>query len=113
MPRKENGQANTLAQQASGCASVKKYFHIRKPVQAKAGLQVLDEPVRPVNTAGLTAQTTGDTNSAIKGDAITKSQRSDLESSHNLLSNDFGHDAERNIRHIELKYVLIDRELYL
>ena len=95
-------------------------------MQAKAKLQVLDKPVRPVDATGqtaqtgltghetgLTAQTTGDTNLAIKDDAITKSQRSDLESSHNFLSNDFGHDAERNIRHIELKYVLIDSELYL
>ena len=62
---------------------------------------------------GLTAQATGNTNLAMKDDAITKSQRSDLESSHNFLSNDFGHDAERNIQHIELKYVLIDSELYL
>jgi len=79
----------------------------------------MDEPVRPVDTtdptaqAGLNAQAVGDTNSAMKNDAITKSRRPDLESSHNFLSNDFGHDAERNIRHIELKYVLIDSELYL
>jgi len=44
----ENEQANALAQQASGYAIVKKYFHIRKPMQAKAGLQVLDELVRLV-----------------------------------------------------------------
>ena len=105
MPRKENGQANTLAQQASGCASVKKYFHIRKPVQAKAGLQVLDEPVRPVNTAGLTAQTTGYTNLAMKDDAITKSRRSDLEGSYNRLFKDSDRGAERNIRRMALKYV--------
>jgi len=36
---------------------VKKYFHIQKPMQAKAELQVLDEPVRPVDATGLTAQT--------------------------------------------------------
>ena len=62
---------------------------------------------------GLTAQAVGDTNSAMKNDAITKSQRSNLESSYNFLSKDFGHGAERNIRRMELKYVLIDSELYL
>ena len=50
-------------------------------MQAKAKLQVLDELVRPVNTTdltaqtgltGLTAQTTGDTNSAMKGDSSLK-----------------------------------------
>jgi len=48
---------------------MKKYFHIRKPMQAKAKLQVLDEPVRPVDATGLTAQITGNTNSAMKGDS--------------------------------------------
>ena len=64
---------------------MKKYFHIRKPMQAKAKLQVLDEPVRPVDATGLTAQTgltghetgltaqtTRDTNSAMKGDSSLK-----------------------------------------
>ena len=95
-------------------------------MQAKAELQVLNEPVQPVDATGLTAQTgltghatglttqtTGDTNLAMKDDAITESRRSDLESSYNFLSKDFGHGAERNIRRMELKYVLIDSELYL
>ena len=58
---------------------MKKYFHIRKPMQAKAKLQVLDEPVRPVDATGLTghetgltAQITGNTNSAMKGDSSLK-----------------------------------------
>ena len=51
---------------------MKKYFHVRKPMQAKAKLQVLDEPVRPVDATGLTAQTTRDTNSAMKGDSSLK-----------------------------------------
>ena len=51
-------------------------------MQAKVELQVLDEPVRPVDATGLTAQTgltghetgltaqiTGNTNSAMKGDS--------------------------------------------
>ena len=57
---------------------MKKYFHVRKPMQAKAKLQVLDEPVRlvdstsPTAQTGLTSQTTGDTNSAMKGDSSLK-----------------------------------------
>ena len=79
----------------------------------------MDEPVRPVDAtgptaqAGLTAQAVGDTNSAMKNDAITKSQRSNLESSYNFLSKDFGHGAERNIRRMKLEYCLIHTELYL
>ena len=61
LPREKNREASALAQQASGYAIVKKYFHIQKPMQAKAELQVLDEPVQPVNSTGLTAQTIGDT----------------------------------------------------
>ena len=57
IPREKNREASALAQQASGYAIVKKYFHIQKPMQAKAELQVLDEPVQPVNSTGLTAQT--------------------------------------------------------
>ena len=54
-------------------------------MQAKAKLQVLDEPVWPVDATGLTAQTgltghetgltaqiTGNTNSAVKGDSSLK-----------------------------------------
>ena len=48
IPREKNREASALAQQASGYAIVKKYFHIQKPMQAKAELQVLDEPVQPV-----------------------------------------------------------------
>ena len=48
-------------------------------MQAKVELQVLDEPVRPVDATGLTghvtgltAHTTGNTNSAMKGDSLLK-----------------------------------------
>ena len=41
VPREENEKANTLAQQASGYAIVKKYFHAQKPIQLSAELQVL------------------------------------------------------------------------
>jgi len=56
IPREENGRANGLAKQASDYAVVK-YFHIRKLMRVNAELQVLDEPVRTVDTASLTAQT--------------------------------------------------------
>ena len=57
LPREENEQANALAQQASDYNVEKKNFGIRKPMRIKAKLQVLDEPVRPIMTTGLTAQT--------------------------------------------------------
>ena len=48
-------------------------------MQAKAKLQVLDEPVRPVDVTGLTGhetgltvQTAGDTNSVMEGDSSLK-----------------------------------------
>ena len=91
--KEDNEQANALAQQASGYTIVKKYFHIQKPMQAKAELQVLDELVRPVDSIGLiaqtgltghetgliaqAAQTTGDTNSAMEDDSITKAVHQD------------------------------------
>ena len=45
LPREKNGQANALAQQASGYNVVKKYVNIQKPMQAKVEFQVLDELV--------------------------------------------------------------------
>ena len=57
LPREENGQANTLAQQASSYSVGKGKFNIRKPMQIEAELQVLNEPVKPVDSTGLTAQT--------------------------------------------------------
>jgi len=57
LPREENGQGNAVAQQASGYNVRKGKFDTRKPMQIKAELQVLDEPVKPVDSTGLTAQT--------------------------------------------------------
>ena len=57
LPREENGQANALAQQASGYNVRKGKFNIRKPMQMIVELQFLDEPVKPVDVTGLTAQT--------------------------------------------------------
>ena len=55
LPREENGQANALAQQASGYDVRRGKFNIKKPMQIEAKLQVLDEPVKPVDVTGLTA----------------------------------------------------------
>ena len=57
MPREENGQANALAQQASGYNVRKGKFNIRKKMQLIAELQFLHEPVKPVDATGLTAPT--------------------------------------------------------
>jgi len=57
LPREENGQANALAQQASSYNVAKKNFNIRKSMRIEDELQILDEPVRPVESTGLTAQT--------------------------------------------------------
>ena len=70
-------QGNALAQQASGYPIVKKYFHIRKLMQAKAKLPVdaiglTAQTGLTSNRTSLTAQTAGDTNSAMKDDSITK-----------------------------------------
>ena len=55
LPREENGQANALAQQASGYDVRKGKFNVRKLMQIEAELQVLNEPVKPVEATGLTA----------------------------------------------------------
>src|SRR6185437_11881966 len=94
LPREENGQANALAQQASGYNVRKGKFNIRKPMQMIAELQFLDEPVKPVDVTGLTAQTglTGpetsltDQTAENTDSAVKKSRRSLLESYYNLLS---------------------------
>ena len=57
LPREENGQVNTLPQQASGYNVRKGKFNIRKPMQMIAELQFLGEPVKPVDATGLTAPT--------------------------------------------------------
>jgi hypothetical protein len=66
---------------------VNKFFNIRKAMRAKVMFQVLDEPIRPVEATGLTAQTsltspeTGltsesadNTNSAARDDSIIKAE---------------------------------------
>src|SRR6185312_2129421 len=118
IPREENGKANTLAQQASGYNVTKKYFNIRKPMQTKAECLVLDAPVRLVSETGLTAQTglTSDaaagSDSAKKVDSIVSAEAQDWRVPLISYLRDPGRGAERNIRCLAFKYVLIDDELY-
>ena len=107
LPREENGQANALAQQASGYSVGKGNFNIRKPMQIEAELQVLDEPVTPVDSSGLTVQSPENTNSAVER-AEDRDWRVPIIS----YLKDPGCGAERNIRRAAFKYVLIDNELY-
>ena len=115
----------TLAQQASGYNVTKKYFNIRKPMQTKAECLFLDAPVRPVSETGLTAQTgltgletglTGDAadgfGSAKKDDSIISAKSQDWRVPLMSYLRDPGRGAERNIRRLAFKYVLIDDELY-
>jgi len=127
LPREYNGRANALAQQTSGYSVTKitkRYLNIRKPMRTKADCQVLDELVQPVESAGLTAQTgltgsktglTGgsadDANSAMKDDSIIKVEDQDWRVPLISYLRDAGRGAERNIRRLAFKYVLIDDEL--
>jgi hypothetical protein len=125
IPREDNGRANTLAQQASSYAVVKKYFHTRKPMRVNAELQVLDELVQPVDTTSLTVQTglTGQepgltdvsaesSDSTEKVDKIVKAEGGDWRISIVTYLRNPGRGAERNIWRLEFKYVLLDDELY-
>ena len=122
IPREENEKANALAQQASGYNVTKKYFNIGKPMRIKAESLVLDEPVRPVAETGLTVLTgleTGLTaedgmnsnsakNSTQKVEAKVQDWRVPIVS----YLKDPGRGAERNIRCLEFKYILVDDELF-
>ena len=114
LPTEENGQANALAQQASGYNVRKGKFNIRKLIQIEAVLQVLDEPVRPVNATGLTgpeisltAQSAGNTDSTVK-----RAEDQDWRVPIISYLKDPGRGAERNIRRAAFKYILIDDEFY-
>ena len=107
LPREENGQANALAQQASGYDVRKGKFNVRKLMQIEAELQVLNEPVKPVEATGLTAHSSGNTDSVTEK---TKDQNWRVPIISYL--KDPGRGAERNIRRAAFKYILIDNELY-
>ena len=98
---------------------------MRKLMRATAELLVLDEPVRPGALTGLTAQTgltgpetglTGDaaadSDSAKKVDSIVSAEAQDWRVPLISYLSDPGRGAERNIRRLAFKYVLIDDELY-
>ena len=94
-------------------------------MQTKAEFLVLDTPVRPVSETGLTAQTgltgpetglTGDAadgfGSVKKDDSIISAEVQDWRIPLMSYLRDPGRGAERNIRRLAFKYVLIDDELY-
>ena len=114
MPREENGQANALAQQASGYNVRKGKFNIRKPMQMIAELQFLDEPVKPVDATGLTGPETGLTDQTAENtdSAMKKAEDQDWRVPIISYLKDPGRGAERNIRRAAFKYILIDDELY-
>ena len=94
-------------------------------MRIKAESLVLDKPVRPIIVTGLTAQTgligpetglTGDaaadSDSAKKVDSIVSAEAQDWRVPLISYLRDPGRGAERNIRRLAFKYVLIDDELY-
>ena len=90
----------------------KKYFNIRKPMQTKAECLVLDAPVRPVSETGLTGDAAVGSDSAKKDDSIVSAEAQDWRVPLISYLRDPGRGAERNIRRLAFKYVLIDDELY-
>ena len=119
IPREDNEKANALAQQASDYNVTKKYFNIRKPMRIKAESLVLDEPVRPVAGTGLTGPETGltaeggmNSNSAENSTQKIGAEAQDWRVPIVTYLKDPGHGAERNIRRLAFKYILVDDELY-
>jgi hypothetical protein len=125
IPREDNEKANALAQQASGYNVTKKYFNIRKPMRIKAESLVLDEPVRPVAETGLTAPTgligleTGLTAEGCMNSSSAEIPAQKVEAKVQdwrmpiiAYLKDPSCGAERNIRRLIFKYVLVDDEQY-
>ena len=73
-------------------------------MQAKSEVLILDQPIRPVGETGLTTQIAEDINSAVKDQDWRVPIISYL--------NNPSRGAERNIRLMAFKYVLINAELY-
>ena len=80
-------------------------------MRATAELLVLDEPVRPDAPTGLTGQTTENSESAVASNSKGKAEVADWRVPIMTYLKDSGHGAERNIRHLAFKYILIDDEL--
>jgi len=119
IPRDSNQKANILAQQASGYNVTKKYFNMRNPMRATVELLVLDEPVRPDAPTsptgletGLTDRTAENSESAATSNSEGKADVADWRVPIVTYLKDSGHGAERNIRRLAFKYILIDDELY-
>ena len=100
----------------------KKYFNIRKPMRIKAESLVLDEPVRPVAETCLTALTGPETGLTAEGGMNSNSAENSTQKVEAEVQDwrvpimsylkDLGRGAERNIRCLAFKYILIDDELY-
>ena len=123
--RDSNKKANALAQEASGYDVTKKYFNMRKPMRATAKLLVLDEPVRPdtltglITQTGLTGSETGltgrsaeNSKSGATSNSKGKAEVADWRVPIVIYLKDPSHGAERNIRRLAFKYILVDDELY-
>ena len=76
-------------------------------MRATAEILVLDEPVTPVDSTGLTVQSPENTNSAVE-----RAEDQDWRVPIISYLKDPGRGAERNIRRAAFKYILIDDELY-
>ena len=81
-------------------------------MQTKAEFLVLDTPVRPVGDTGLTGDAAADSDSAKKVDSIVSAEAQDWTVPLISYLRDPGRGADRNIRCLAFKYVLIDDELY-
>jgi len=89
-------------------------------MQIEAELQVLDEPVKPVDSTGLTAQTgltgpeTGLTAQSAENtnSAVERAEDQDWRVPIISYFKDPGRSAERSIQRASFKYILIDNELY-
>ena len=108
LPREKNRQANALAQQPSGYSIGREKFNIRKPMQIEVELQVLDEPVKPVDAAGLTAQSAENTDSVVE-----RAEDQDWRVPIISYLKDPGRGVERNIRRAAFKYVLINENFII
>ena len=86
-------------------------------MRVTAEILVLDQPVRPVAATGwtveigLTAQAVGNSCSA-QFDLKSKAETSDWRMPIITYLKDPGHGAERNIRRLAFKYILIGDDLY-
>ena len=81
-------------------------------MQTKVECLVLDALVRPVSETGLTGNAAVGSDSAKKDDSIVSAKAQDWRVPLISYLRDLGRGAERNIRRLAFKYVLIDDELY-